>query len=86
MATVTHQLPRMVDEVLEPVWRKERSRAKRRGLYVRVGQVVAGALVFLAIAVAVDLLVGVTVPWVAFTCISLVAMAFSVGGEPDSFD
>jgi len=85
MATMTH-LQHQVDEVLEPLWQQEHTQAKRRSVYVRIGQVLAGALIFVVVAVAVDLLVGVTVPWVAFVCITLVAMALSVGGRSDPFD
>jgi len=86
MATVTHHLSRQVDEILEPVWQEERRRAKRRGIYAGVGRVVAGATVFLVIAVVVDLLVGVTVPWIAFACITIAAMALSVASRSDPFD
>ena len=52
----------------------------------RIAWVVGGMLVFWVVALAVYLVVGVSIPWVAFGCITLLAVVLSVASQSDSFD
>jgi len=77
------QLRRAVDEVLDPIWHQEHRRARQHRVTSTVGRMAGGMLVLWALALVVQLVVGVTVPWVAFGFVTLLATVLAMWDAPD---
>ena len=71
MATSEEQLAQAVDDVLEPVWSRERRRRIRRLAYATLGRIAAGVLTMWVVAIVAHLVIHESVPWVSFGVITL---------------
>jgi len=83
MATAEEHLRQEVDEVLEPVWRRERLHARRRITCATLGRVALGMSGLWVLAVVVNLVVGVAVPWIAFGVITTLAVVLAFANQPE---
>jgi hypothetical protein len=84
MAFSERQLRHAVDEVLEPVWPRERRRAARRLCVRSLGRIAGGCLALWGLGFVVHLWVGVSFPWVFFGVIALLATVAASGQEDHS--
>ncbi|HXX89661.1 MAG TPA: hypothetical protein VEI83_05490 [Acidimicrobiales bacterium] len=82
MAAAEEHLRREVDEVLGPVWRRERRHARRRVAWATLGRVALGMAAIWVLSVVVDLVVGVAVPWLAFGVITALATVLAFANQP----
>jgi len=83
MATSEDHLRQLVDEVLEPAWHRERHRARRRVVWGTLWRLVVGMSGLWLLALVVDLVVGVAVPWIAFGVITALATVLAFVNQPE---
>jgi Mn2+/Fe2+ NRAMP family transporter len=69
MSVSEEHLRQSVDEALEPVWPAERRRAARWWLCSTLARAALGVLAFWGLALALDLLFGLALPWTFYACI-----------------
>jgi hypothetical protein len=73
MAVSEELLRQAVDEVLEPAWPRERSRALRRLRNQTLARIVGSFLVLWGLGLGAHLVVGGSFPWMCFGLIALMA-------------
>jgi hypothetical protein len=73
MAVSEELLRRAVDEVLEPAWPRERSRALRRLRNQTLFRILGSFLVLWGLGLGAHLVVGGSFPWAFFGLIALMA-------------
>jgi hypothetical protein len=84
MALSETQLRNAVDEVLDRAWPRERRLAARRLGFRMVRRIAGGCLALWGLGFVAHLWVGVTVPWVFFGVITLLATVAASGQEDHS--
>jgi len=77
MDTFEEQLARAVDEVLDPVWPRERRRGIRRLTYTTLGRIAVGLLTMWAVAIVAHLVAPESFPWVYFAVITILGTAIA---------
>ena len=84
MDAFEEHLAREVDEVLDPVWSRERRRGIRRLAYTTLGRIAVGLLTMWVVAIVAHLVVPESFPWGYFAVITVLGTTIAALVNLDS--